>query len=250
MSKTNKGLVEYAKYHLGNPYWYGTYGQTANEALYKQKKSQYPAQYPPKKWTEQSFTSQYGKQVFDCAGLIKGYMFSETPSSTPIYNGKYDVSANTMISLCKEQGDYSRIPNIAGLIVWKSGHVGVYLGNGKTIEAKGHAYGVVTTTDTNWLKWGMLPWLEYEAEPDVPVVDGDCMVMLPKLQKGSKNKSVERLQILLKGLGYRDQYGEELKIDGSFGGRTEYAVKLFQSSNKLTADGIVGASTWRALLGA
>ena len=250
MIKTNKGLVEYAKAQLGLPYWYGTYGQTGSERLYKQKQQQYPAQYPPKKWTEESFRVQFGKRVYDCAGLIKGYMFSETPTSSPAYNIKYDVSANTMISLCKEQGDYSRIPNIAGLIVWKSGHVGVYLGNGKTIEAKGHAYGVVTTADTNWVKWGKLPWLEYAAEPDLPVVDGDCMVQLPKLLKGSKCKSVERLQILLKGLGYRDQYGEELKIDGSFGGRTEYAVKLFQSTSKLTSDGIVEASTWRALLGA
>ncbi len=36
-TKTNTGLVKYAKAQLGLPYWYGTYGNTATEALYKAK---------------------------------------------------------------------------------------------------------------------------------------------------------------------------------------------------------------------
>ena len=28
MTKTNTGLVSYARANLGNPYWYGTFGQT------------------------------------------------------------------------------------------------------------------------------------------------------------------------------------------------------------------------------
>ena len=39
--KTNTGLVAYAKAQLGKPYWYGTFGQTASEALYKDKSRQY-----------------------------------------------------------------------------------------------------------------------------------------------------------------------------------------------------------------
>lgn len=43
-SKTNTGLVAYAKAQVGNPYWYGTFGQTATKALLKSKMAQYPGQ--------------------------------------------------------------------------------------------------------------------------------------------------------------------------------------------------------------
>ena len=94
--KTAKGLVEYAKAQLGLPYWYGTYGQTGTAALYAVKKKDYPKYY---NWTGtpyDNFPSQYGKRVHDCVGLIKGYLWSETPTSTPKYNGDQDKSANTL----------------------------------------------------------------------------------------------------------------------------------------------------------
>jgi hypothetical protein len=44
------------------------------------------------------------------------------------------------------------------------GHVGLYIGNGKVIEARGADYGVVTTklNERQWTHWGMLDWLEYD----------------------------------------------------------------------------------------
>jgi len=56
------------------------------------------------------------------------------------------------------------------------------------------------------------------------------------LKLGSKGKEVEDLQKYLK-----------IKVDGSFGPKTEEAVKKFQSANKLTADGVVGEKTWNAM---
>ncbi len=37
--------------------------------------------------------------------------------------------------------------------------------------------------------------------------------------------------------------------DGKFGPQTEQRIRLFQERNKLTADGVVGPVTWRALFG-
>ena len=56
------------------------------------------------------------------------------------------------------------------------------------------------------------------------------------LKLGSRGDSVKLLQ---KKLG--------ITADGSFGPKTEIAVKEFQKKHKLKADGIVGAGTWKAL---
>ena len=78
MAKTNGGLVEYCKAQIGRPYWYGTFGNTASASLYEAKKKQYPKYY-----TAKDYASQYGQRVHDCAGLIKGYLWSATPDSPP-----------------------------------------------------------------------------------------------------------------------------------------------------------------------
>ena len=46
------------------------------------------------------------------------------------------------------------------------GHVGVYIGNGKVVEARGHAYGVVRTNlkSRPWSKWAYDPDLVYDTE--------------------------------------------------------------------------------------
>jgi peptidoglycan hydrolase-like protein with peptidoglycan-binding domain len=65
---------------------------------------------------------------------------------------------------------------------------------------------------------------------------------LPTLRLDSKGDDVKYLQVIL------NFYGYDLKVDGVFGSKTEAAVKKFQKSRKLTADGIVGRKTWDALL--
>lgn len=160
--KTNKGLVEYAKAQLGLPYWYGTFGNIATADLYAYKRNQYPKYY--KSWND--FPNQYGKRVHDCVGLIKGYLWSDTPTSKPVYNSKQDVSANGMLSVCKEKGKISAMPDIPGVLVFMNGHVGVYIGNGEVIEARGHEYGVVKTKlkSRPWVNWGKCPWITYQDE--------------------------------------------------------------------------------------
>lgn len=163
MAKTARGLISYAKAQIGKPYWYGTFGQIATASLYQYNKGRLPSYY-----TAKDFVSQYGQRVHDCAGLIKGYLWSDSPTSVPKYlSGGYpDISADAMRQSCTETGDISTLPEIPGVLLFYPGHVGIYIGNGQAIEARGHAYGVQLTQvkSRSWKTWGKFKYLEYDTE--------------------------------------------------------------------------------------
>ncbi len=161
-TKTNSGLVTYAKAQVGKPYWYGTFGQTATAALLTSKKAQYPSYY-----TASDFTGQIGQRVHDCVGLIKGYLWSNSATATPTYNSSQDKSAAGMYSIASKKGAISTFPATAGLLVFKGTtaakihHVGIYDGDGYVYEAKGHEYGVVKTKylKSDWNFWAQCSYI-------------------------------------------------------------------------------------------
>ena len=55
------------------------------------------------------------------------------------------------------------MPKIPGVLVFKEHHVGVYIGGGVVVEAKGHKYGVIKSNlaGGGWTKWGFCPWIDY-----------------------------------------------------------------------------------------
>ncbi len=244
--KTNNGLVEYAKAQLGKPYYYGSYGQLGTKSFYEQKKRQYPNNY--------NFTykaSAATQKVHDCVGLIKGYLWCDSPSdTTPVYNSSQDKSANGMYNACKTKGAISSMPDVAGVLVFMDGHVGVYIGNGEVIEARGYSYGVVKTKLANraWKNWGYCPYITYEEEKPASTTTM-VSIELPQLSKGMKVPEVETLQHMLLARGYKmvnnnKTYG----VDGSFGGATYNAVNNFKKAKGLPTNGIVDKATWSALL--
>ena len=266
--KTNKGLVEYAQAQLGKPYWYGTYGNEASKSLYEKKKKQYPAYY---KW---EYAGEKNIKVFDCIGLIKGYLWSETPNSKPVYNAAQDKSANGMRAACKVKGTMTTFPATIGTLVFFEGHVGIYEGNGNVIEAMGHAFGVVRTklSARPWKWWGYCPYITYEdAEQTKPIEQYKPTVKEWQLaaiadgfkfnkygadgEWGAECESVARKAVVKKRLYYA--YPNLTKIvqkvvgvvvDGKCGNNTANAIKAYQSANGLTADGKCGLNTWRKML--
>ncbi len=64
----------------------------------------------------------------------------------------------------------------------------------------------------------------------------------PVVQNGSQGHPIRTLQLLLRA------HGHNLTVDGMFGPATEAAVKAIQTSKGMTADGIMNAPTWSALI--
>ena len=266
--KTNTGLVEYAKAQLGKPYWYGTYGKAISKSLYDSKKRQYPSHY---KWSYDAKLE--GIKAHDCVGLIKGYLWSESPTDTkPKYTSAQDYSANSMKKRCKVSGNISSIPEVAGVLVFFDGHVGIYEGNGFVIEARGHAYGVVRTKlkSRPWKTWGYCPFIEYDSAAAQPTaarptvkewqqaaaadgfkfpkygIDGEWGAECEKVAK----KAVVKRRLIYK---YRNltkllQRYLGIAIDGKCGKDTAAAIKVYQAANGLVVDGECGLMTWESIL--
>lgn len=168
--KTANWLVQYAKAQLNRPYWYGCFGQTGSAALYRSKKAQYPSYY-----TATDYASQYGKKVHDCAGLIKGALWCSTVDGSPSYNASEDYNANRFYLNSTSKGPISSLPDVPGILVFKGtdknkNHIGVYIGSGKVIEAKGHKYGVVeSAVSSGWKYWGKCNLINYSNSVPAPV---------------------------------------------------------------------------------
>lgn len=266
MSKTNIGLVNYVKSQLGKPYWFGTFGQIATETLHQQKQTQYPKYY-----TAKDFKKQYGQRVHDCIGLIKGYLWSNSCTDAPIYNLRQDVSADGMLYRCKEYGSISTIPEVPGVLVFMDQHVGVYIGDGYVIEARGHAYGVVKTklSARPWTDWGKCPWIEYIDDKSNNVKENLVLSFQKaaaedgfKFKKygidgiyGSETKAVMQKCIVKRRLFYQFKSCTKLvqrllgiEQDGLCGKATQKAIEDFQRANGLLVDGCCGFETWAKLL--
>ncbi len=81
-------------------------------------------------------------------------------------------------------------------------------------------------------------WVHFDKRFGDPACSAGYMI----LRRGSLSNYVLILQDDLNTLGFKTG-----GLDGIFGGATQSAVIEYQKSRGLTADGIVGCSTWRSL---
>lgn len=105
-------------------------------------------------------------------------MFKRKPKQSPREqremartNGMPDISSDQMYQNATEKGPISTIPEIPGLAVWHTGHIGVYIGNGQVIEAMNTSNGVVQTSLSSgrWTHWLKIPYIQYiETEEEEP----------------------------------------------------------------------------------
>lgn len=164
-------------------YVWGTFGLVANSTNMQRMINQYSKN---NNYLERARKIYGNGYFFDCVGLIKGILWGWNGNSTATYGGaKYasngvpDISADGMISICNNvSSDFSNIE--IGEAVWLSGHIGIYIGSGKVVEATPAWTGGVQISDVSsngkrskngsgsayWKKHGKLPYITYE---DVPL---------------------------------------------------------------------------------
>ena len=161
-------FLDFINKQVGCYYWFGTFGQKASKQLYNEKKAQYPKYY-----TASDFPDQVAnpRPCFDCAGLVKSMWVY------PKYNAADDLGATGIYGKCKVKGAIDKSILKPGYLLFKGNdktktHVGVWDGS-KIIEAKGHAYGVITSELNNtWKYYAEYYNVDYSAEvqpePDMP----------------------------------------------------------------------------------
>ena len=228
-------FIDYLNEQVDNHsiYVWGGQGQTGSEIteawIRKREKTRKDADRVIKYWKKQ-IEAGYGDRLraFDCSGL--GCFFFLKHNLIP-----HDMTANGLKGLCYEvrQSELK-----AGDLVFKcskSGkayHVGYVIDDGKTvIEAQGRDVGVRRNRLKGWNRFGR------------PRFFGERKSRLLKLTTPlMRGDDVKMLQKALEDHGFSPG-----KIDGIFGKRTQKAVRRFQKSAGITADGIAGPKTFEAL---
>jgi len=204
---TNEGLVVFAKRALAEKWGYvwGTFGKVLTPDEFAAKVRQYPQgvgnyfDFIKNNWV--------GRRTVDCVGLIKAYYWDTGVN----YAGASDASADSMLDIATIKGSIATMPDIPGLCVCKPGHIGVYIGEGKVIEAHGTVFGVIETPlkgGTPWTNWCKCPYINYTSTtPSKPSTS----------PKGSAESPSALLQRALNAGGFKNNDGHSLIIDGDLG---------------------------------
>jgi len=204
-------------------YMWGVFGSPVTESIINTKVKQFPNNYSIEK--QKTLRNLIGKGyfAFDCVCLIKGILWGWNGNLSSTHGGAvYPTTAQVKAGVCPDETasgifdrctskstDFSKIS--IGEAVYKAGHIGVYIGNGKVIECTNSWNCCVMTTaclnictiqglqSNKWESHGKLPYITYESEKTAS-----------KLKVDTKIK--------YSGILYADSYGNKpgKKVSGNF----------------------------------
>lgn len=174
---TNKGLVKHAKMALGlkTKYMWGGILRTVEKQISLLRSiygNQSGTGYSAPRWAELESLKGKGYYGVDCVGLIKSYYWSGKAGGgvgSPKYSSEEypDCSAFDMFNSATKKGPISTLPETPGVIVFSKSHphVGIYIGNGETIESTLGSRGdgvVKRKLDSFWEYWFECPYIKYK----------------------------------------------------------------------------------------
>lgn len=157
-----------------------------------------------------------GPHGFDCSGLVhQAYR-----------HAGYHLADSTADGYRGMVRRVSRSALRPGMLVFPhAGHVQMYAGNGRVVEAPRKGLDVREVPMWGWLTGGYFPGT-FNGRP----YPGRYV------KRGSTGADVRAVQSVIR-----------VTADGVFGPVTERAVRGWQGSHRLAADGVVGPKTWGAM---
>ena len=212
---THTGLVNHVKKALAlktKYMWAGTLNTITDSYITQKvnqcKKGGVPASrsgYTEARIKQLRSLANRGYYAVDCVCLVKSYLWGGV--GCPNYQSKYDLPAGSMYDLATVKGSIDTLPECPGIIVISrkhGNHVGVYIGNGETIESTlgSRGDGVVKhkLDKTFWTDWFQCPFIEYKQTVDTPKTSlrNVTLAYNATIRRTSKYKS-ESLGVLTAG---------------------------------------------------
>lgn len=222
-----ENIIDIARPHLNEKYVFGARAQLTN-----------PNYKGP--WDCAEFATWCAYQAYD---LVFGAS-NKNPRKANPYSGQWYIDGKNENALIAAEealqtpgAIVGRRPNTMDIEV---GHVAISLGGGKTIEARGRRYGVVTVDSMNrpWNFGVLIPGVEYQRSGSVIINPNPSGRILRVETPFLRGPDVRCVQQTLRAIGI-----DPGKIDGIYGDNTASAVRNFQIAEGLTVDGEVGSET-------
>lgn len=274
MNGSLQALLDFLLGAVGSPYVYGGTGQPCTPSYRQARMAQYPGMAAGIKKNCQVLSGKRGtctgcpyrgRPCYDCAQLSRralktlGILLPSGASSQwkaqGIWAYQGPVTGHAARAVCllfKKDASPSESRPMA--------HVGVSLGNGWVVDARGHAAGVVKSKITAypWTHMAFLKGLplpegllgkaslgeEAAGKPALPLVPPAPDLHSLRLAPGDRGSLVHLLQSQLLRLGYPlPRFG----ADGIYGRETANALRAFQHVAGLAPDGIAAGATMEKL---
>ena len=228
MKPTNKQLLEWFEYLWQSKaiYLWGANSEKITKKLTDKLFSWFGGKSYPKSYYDGKLAEGLGKIGADCSG-----------SFYPISG--FDTTADGYYKKCAKHGLIVKLPRDKVCQVFhysfvqrKMTHIGLYCGDGYTIEMKSSKDNVHKEkfNPLRWTNYGIPDWIDYvKANPFIEPTETIC--------KGVKSPTVKWVQWELV------QDGFKLSIDGDCGKKTDKAIRDYQKKHNLTIDGRVGSLT-------
>lgn len=190
--KNNIGLANFAWNALAckSGYVYGAVGQTIRMPFLQKQQQRFDGVDRADLSGEQVnaiYLNFGGRPGFDCSGLIKAYCWLDESTgeiSAKRQGALPDCTADGLFESAEVKGDISAMPDTPGLAVHRSGHIGVYVGGGEVIEARGNRYGVVKTelAGRGWEHYLQVPTLTYVRDGTYRIQDRKVVLCDGKIE--------------------------------------------------------------------
>lgn len=240
MKNSNTDLVRFCINKIGVPYVMGTSGKVLTRGALLDLIKRNPAGWFTAKRLP-ALQSWVGRQTADCHGIVEWFI---AELAGEIW--RYDVTADSAFASAAEKGGIETIPELPGVCVRYPGHIGVYIGGGYVVEARGFDYGVCITPLRG------RPWTHWYKHPKIKYTGTALALPSPeKVGKTTDRYSVVWLQLALNrqiAAGYIK--GQPLYVDGVYGGSTARAAAAYWKKKGWTVkDEVwgVGKNTLKAL---